>query len=372
MPLKIEIDNHFYSSIGEPVYSEDDETFILNFPPPIYEIKVDYLLEPKTEIDHNNYTLFLFKNNFYAENHIYQVYESELDERLGWMFPIQAINSKSHSFTDNQFFLNYAFAAIKILLIGSNLTRSNSSKFNRDNYSVLDFYEDDDILLVLSNQKIAKIENFSIDNFIPCLFKFGYHLVTSSKSGENIFHSQNQFYDQLSTRIVLKPISKCLQSELYVNNLFKKFLPYEQHHLVRFSVLYQIVEWLIEKIFQKELLSRIGDYRCRAPNDTIEFYELKESIIELTNEKKRINKLFSNYANIAASCHDLKRKCDILLNALGKEQNDSITHSLYRIRNILYHGYRNLNDVMVEMVEEINREFEIVIVELVINYSEDN
>lgn len=53
---------------------------------------------------------YLFLHNEredYSENSIFQVYVGE--QRIGWIFPIQALLSNQHDYAANTFFLRYAY-----------------------------------------------------------------------------------------------------------------------------------------------------------------------------------------------------------------------------------------------------------------------
>lgn len=49
-----------------------------------------------------------------TENSIYQVLVK--NQRIGWIFPVQALLSRDHDYAKNSFFLKYAYVAICLLL----------------------------------------------------------------------------------------------------------------------------------------------------------------------------------------------------------------------------------------------------------------
>lgn len=65
-----------------------------------------------TEYNPQNFKLVILynKRRDCTENSIYPVYVKK--QRIGWIFPIQALLSKSHDYAENRFFLKYACVAL--------------------------------------------------------------------------------------------------------------------------------------------------------------------------------------------------------------------------------------------------------------------
>jgi len=372
MALKIRTSPTDHITFDSAAFIPEESTFVLRSShAPNISIQIDYTLKVISTYQGADYHIYLFKNSLYAENHIYQVYERLIDDRIGWIFPIQALTSTSHSYVSNEHFLQYAYVAFEKLCMKEDCIRAKVPDLREDRMlDIYDFYDDDDIILILCKDKTGKIDKFNINNYLPSLFKYGYFFIDTEKTGTFRNPSENEHYNNLDVRLNVESISPYLYTENYIYNLFKHYLPYENHHLVHFSLLYQIIEILIEKIFSSELKKYIERLSDLNDSDTVRFFEIKEDLLGLAKEQERIKKIFNDYLRQSINYGDLKISCDSFLEKAGVLPTDSITKSLYNVRNILFHGYRRVNQNMILDIKTINVEFEKIVVDLLNNYDE--
>ena len=97
---------------------------------------------------------YLFLHNEredYSENSIFQVYVDK--QRIGWIFPIQALLSDQHDYAGNKFFLRYAYVAVWLLL--NNIKSENEQEISSEIF-LDDFYDNSLTLLVLDNENISR------------------------------------------------------------------------------------------------------------------------------------------------------------------------------------------------------------------------
>ena len=92
-------------------------------------------------------------------------------------------------------------------------------------------------------------------------------------------------------RVNLTPISDNLFGVNYVSDLFQDLI-FESHPIIKFHILYQIIEMSMERILfnEVEILSK----KLKAKK--IFAIDFKDKITTFESESKRINKLFSEYA----------------------------------------------------------------------------
>ena len=64
-------------------------------------------------------------------------------------------------------------------------------------------------------------------------------------------------------------------------------------------------------------------------------------------------------------------KCNSLLSKINKEPEEILCYALYSVRNLLVHDYRCLSNDMVIILNEINLEFEKLIIDILIMYREE-
>jgi hypothetical protein len=150
------------NSVLFKIYDNNNQNSILIEYPPVLE----------EEFNHTDFQIFLFENNYLnAENDVFQVYEKDENIRLGWIFPLSNLEGKENDFTDNKFLNKYKFVAFQLLLLAKekNITLNEI----QDDFQLSDIYPDNPIILILSNNNTSKINDFSIDNYIPSFSKLG-------------------------------------------------------------------------------------------------------------------------------------------------------------------------------------------------------
>lgn len=358
-------------SMDKVVLDRDNSSFKLSDTAESLSISVKYILRLEDNYNQNDYLIYLFRHDGIAENHIFQVYEKNLEERIGWIFPLQSLMSSDHSYAVDEHFLKYAFVAfVKLLTRDSDLPDYVPNLNAENSYTLEDFYGENRVVLVLSKQLLTKIDNFNVLSYIPSLYKQGYRYLTLSNCFiEGSTKRKEIYFEETRRRINICRTSKYLEDNSYLSFLFIDLLPYEKHCLVRFHLLYQVIELLMERILNKVLktfLSEIQGYTDIQAN--ILKGKLHE-INSLVSERIRIQKLFTEYVeNI--DYIKLQDECNKLLSLAKLEQEEDFVRSLYTARNLLVHNYRTLPPHSEEYIEELNESLETVIIDLLINYKE--
>ena len=319
------------------------------------EIEVKYLLEVHNDFEHriNDFSIYAFYNNKCSENSIFQVYDKEQRKRIGWIFPIQALVSNQHDFYDNKYFLRYAYIAMKKLLEANDNINIKDIQYKEECYSLLDFYDDEIVILILDGENTNKIECFNIDDYMIDLYKYGYCLNNGSNDLD--------YFEEIKGNLNLNRIKPYLRKENYIIELFKNYLGREKKDLLKFYLMYQIIELIMEKIFNKELLNIIDSLS----NDEKSLFDVKEDLSKVANEKDRINKLTNKYSGPGITCiEELQESCNRLLECQGKKTANSVGNSLYTVRNLLVHNYREVTKENRRLIKDININLEKYIIEL--------
>ncbi|MFM7370914.1 MAG: hypothetical protein ACKO2Z_24615, partial [Sphaerospermopsis kisseleviana] len=160
-----------------------------------------------------------------------------------------------------------------------------------------------------------------------------------------------------------------LQGEAYLDRLFKSLLKTEENPLVRFYLLYQVIELVIEIIFEKSFSDIINNFQNNADKN---IYELKESITNISSEKERISKLIAALEKKidAVSKTNLHLLCNQLLTAFNSDNKNSLPLALYSVRSLIVHKFRNLPEKDLPKLEQINREFENIVIKIILNFEE--
>lgn len=383
MPLKIkdEISDIHYS-LTEVIPNRNDEQFYFELSDVQNNIKIfiDYVLTLDSEYKPEDYSLFILKSWVLdKENDIFQVFDKEFYKepnrvRLGWIFPIQALLSNEHQYADNKHFLKYAYVAFLKLLKNQEEYTTFNPLFSKitNNYKLTDFYGEDIIILILCNSPLQKIDNFQVDNYITSLYSYGYYFCQPIENLKEI-DTRSDSENPTGKNLILQKNSSCLQKEDYVYRLFKDLLKNEEHHLVRFYLLYQVIELIIQIVFERKILEEIKNFNNN-PDKNIR--KLKEKIDNISTEKKRVSILINddvkiNNPNLLISCNELIK----LFNDDDSNEKDDISKkqdlggALYDVRCLIVHQFRKLPDkILEENLREINKEFENIVIKIILDY----
>lgn len=318
----------------------------------------DYDLDINEMNDISNYDIHLLYNKNFAENNIFQIFDG--DTRLGWLFPMQAIISRKHDFAENKHFLNYAYVAFLKLLIESENLKINNLSYREDcNYKLEDLFDIESThVLITSKANTEQINDYDYQNYIPSLYEKGY----LSRYGGN--YKEIDCYG----KIKLNKVSSDLNQEVFVKYLFNEILVESSHPLVKFYMLYQVIELLIEKIFNYELTILLDGLS----KDEKNLFQVKEDLGSLANESERIKKLFNQYSKHNASRNELMNLCNVLLEGIGRDKKNSPEKALYSVRNLYVHDYRSIPIEYKSQIEQINDVFEKVVIETIHTFNLNN
>ncbi|WP_235335263.1 hypothetical protein [Aphanizomenon flos-aquae] len=282
-------------------------------------------------------------------------------------------------------FLKYAYVAFyKLLLNQEDYSHFTPSIEQIEDYKLTDFYGDNIIILILFKTNIQKIANFNIDNYLASLYSHSYYYCEPTENIKKINTCQptedlNEIKNRANlkssgnTRLILQRSSKYLQGESYIDRLFKSLLKTEEHHLVRFYLLYQVIELMIQIVFERKILDEINNFNNNADKNIRKF---KEKIDNISTEKTRVSILINDYVkinnpNLLISCNELIK----LFNDDDSNEKDDISKkqdlggALYKVRCLIVHHFRKLPDkILEEKLREINKEFENIIIKIILDY----
>lgn len=314
------------------------------------EINTKILLDD--EYNPNNFVVKILHNNRNdcTEESIYQVLIER--QRIGWIFPIQSIHSKEHSYSENAYYLKYAYVAWCHLLSSCVADVEFIEDFN-----LFNFYQDDINLLVLDNDNCAKITDFDYDKYIVSLFQNGY-----SESGLGNLFSDSIVHDKT---IKLCRMSNNLDDIPYIIELFRNQIPNETNEISRFHTYYQIIEILISKVFDDLFMKFLDELG----GDSNNLFERKEKLSEFTNEKYRVKRLCNDYSKIETSLrNELNEKCKSLLVYTNGKTGNEMHDNLYQVRCLIVHRMYLLDDKAKIILKEINDLFLDLIIQLTMTF----
>lgn len=305
------------------------------------------LLNLDAEYNPRDFEYYLLRNDRedYSENSIYQVYASK--ERIGWIFPIQALMSRQHDYVKNKFFLRYAYVASCWLLENINCYNQKFSEI----VVLSDFYDDTSTILVLDKENTKKINNFQLEDYTVSLYQKGYSYSTIEKANK---------------RINLQPISRELRNIKYIHTLFEKEVPKNQEAFAKFHTYYQIIEILISVVFE----DKFKKFVAQLTSNKGSLFDKRDDLGNMVLEKQRVKWLFSNYVEISGEdVAILNDCCKKLLQLNGKKTCSTMAENLYSVRCLLVHNMYILNNESHELLKDLDNAFIDVLMDMLLTFN---
>ena len=329
--------------------------------------EINYPLKILEDYNPANFEIFLLAKKDLLENDIYQVYDKGRDKRIGWCFPIQALNSTDHDYAENEHFLRYAYIASYKLICSCPENVFNYSPNLDSNYlSFTDFFSESTAVLLISLETLDQSCEFNINEWIPSLFLNGY-VKLGSRDPKSLVWSGSR---PTQNRLNLHSVTHIVEGLSFVQNVFSDLLAYESNDLFNFFYLYQIIELLLEQVFKIEQRKIIAELSV-VGEDTVRIKEILEKIQQYTSEKKRLHLLVETYTHTPSelNSNDLLDACNKFHLTPDKDINTNVCDSLYKVRNMLFHQYRNVQKI--DTLEIINLELTPFIVKLLFNFNNE-
>lgn len=292
-----------------------------------------------------NFDIYFLTKKDVLENDIFQVYDEGLGSRIGWMIPINSLESNSHDYADNIHFQKYAYVGIVEALKNLNkeiyLTNTLPSDFS---IQLSDIFHEFTVLLIISKETLPHESYFDINRATSSLIKYGY-IKLSTRNPEQIFFKADSPQGE---KLTIQQVSKDIYSYELISNLLIDFFTYEKNALFQFFFLYQIFELLIDEIYQTEqekLVENIVD----AFGDSGKTKHELDKLSEFLSEKTRLTKLINSYSQVTPTELDnLKNICNDFLKKIGRKEGEFFHAYFYPIRNFLFHQYRDYNQTLLE------------------------
>lgn len=305
-----------------------------------------------------DFMLKILFNQKAVESSIFEVHCDNSD-RVGWLFPLQALLSNQHDFHDKPFFLKQAYVAY-YLIIEMIVDKIDFEKV--DDVILTDFLNENCQILLLEKRSLNRDSViFTYEKYAPSLLAYGY---TNRNSGFKLGR-----LDELGRRIKLRRVSEKLEQDAYILTLFRELIPSELDELSRFHVLYQTVEVMINIIFQRRFELMLQ--RLQTSTTNIYVNETAEELKNLMGEKERVRLLFTKWSDIDGGVGSaLLNECKAFLDDNGYPVKRDLFACLYGTRNLIVHSMYKLDTEGLEKLRVINEKFLYVLVEMVNTFAE--
>lgn len=324
------------------------------------EFEYNSVLEIKPKFNPLKYDCYLLHNNRdeISENSIYKVYFDDI--RGGWIFPIQALISKEHNYSEDDFFLQYAYLGMYFLLSSFNYEDIDLERLIEEKY------DSNDHLLLIDHDNVKPINNFSINNYVVSLFKHGYGFNNEG----NIITDDIIIPDK---NMKLKSIPQCLTDNVGISFIFRELIEKKESEYSLFYVLYQLVEILISKVLVLVYKKQVNSIDW----DETDLFDKNDTINKAISEKNRIKALFNEYSKL--DNRDVENFSNVCKNFLISSRYDTeeslkdknCVENFYRVRCCLVHSLYKYDISTKNLLFEVNKCFLDIIMDILLTFKED-
>lgn len=370
MSLILTRNNEDDFEVNQLRFSRAQNLFIAknNLTEEILEFKYPLDRDDKFNTKETDFEIYLFHKDNFAANEIYQLKINT--KRLGWIIPIQALLTSEHDYATNEHFFPYSYNAYRILL-KNKINLPYNKNITKNEVTLESIYGENTIIFIAYRKYIKEIKtnfniDFKIEDYLLFFYQYGYTFLSPSNF--------SSLYDLKLPNFIAKPfpgkqvelerISEDLKDDKpYLNSLIQGLIKLEKHPLVKFHLLYSVIELFISKIFDSEFKSSLQSFL-----NTTDFYDSKEKLNKLANEKDRIKKLFSN------KCPNLNH---VLLQELQDASNSFLSfvfapqifkkktgEAIYKVRSTIFHNLRVIPNGYETQLSNVLAKLEAIILDI--------
>jgi hypothetical protein len=343
---------------------EGDNYFQLTDTTKKNEIRIKFIPEFVSIRDPERFECILFENAYLtAENDIFELYESTISGRFGWIFPISALDSNDNDFVGNDSFKHYRHIAYQKLLERDYEIKYQESKVE---FQLSEIFRNI-FVCILSKDEIAKLPGFQIEHYTLSFLKYDYLLYNGSLQGKIAFDKTKDIGDIRKGKHSFKIHKSSFDITLnaYTKSLFLEHLYQTENPLIKYILLYQILEHFIQEKGDSLLDPIILEYQQKK----ITKNTLREKIGKIQSDRNLLKKVIDTSIIKKETKDGFNEKCTYLFNDLKLDLDNNFGDIIYDLRNLITHNYRILTDKTNELNEVILL-FEAIMFELLITLNE--
>lgn len=302
----------------------------------------DKLRKVNLTFDINEYVVHRFANPYLnAQNDIFKL--KYKDKNIGYIFPASALIDDNDDEVFDEIKQAYKFYCIKKIL--ENVTLDNSINIDEPkNLSTL--LDENSIFVIVYNPQFVS-GKFNIYEFLPSLALRGYYFYPEDSVPNVLKISVDDISELIETRFheyrnednfKLVSSRNILDSSTIFKLLYKKLLVESGDILHRFLILYQVIEFMIDKHRKEDLKVLFSEI------SSLSNFKFMQKVNDVNNTRKIINKLF-NGVNF-----DVKEEITNAIISFIREidsdyQNSDTGSAIYDIRNFIFHDYKKIIEV---------------------------
>ncbi|MNK04083.1 hypothetical protein D3C87_219390 [compost metagenome] len=322
--------------------------------------------------------IYLFKNDFVTSNVLLKLKLKEKPDQnklVGYIFPMSALKDNPGIFP-NEHLKSTAFNVILKLLKEQDLSLTANSPIYRTDaaYELTDFYDEDLVVVAVCDQFVT-FPDYDFMDYLPALYRYGFRLAPNfnfSPPASDCDVVINNYLG-LQAAVNISIPKNQLHLNYFINSLLKNDLFLKDNEVARFHLYYQVVEMMMERVYKNEFKNELI-----IKFSTLAAYDIKESARDMVKETYSLDKLVgSNYSLINNDILDeLHLRIEDLLAYIRITYNSQeISRKIYKVRNVLFHGYskvlenRHLDKNRINTyLKKVNDSFEYLLIDIVTSY----
>lgn len=292
-----------------------------------------------------NYQVFRFINPYLnAQNDLFRVKYGE--KSIGYIIPFAAIEEGDETpdveFDEPQ--QAYKYYCVKSILEEFDFPVEPTA----EPIPFSDLVDKNSIFVILFKPQIDDV-NFKVEDCLPSFAVKGYYFfpkgvspnvlsIAIDKAGDVEFSNliDARFYCYRGNHAIKIDHSRdIIDNNPMMQLLYKKLLAESNNSLHRFLILYQVIEFLVDKRIRKDIEAVLAE------KDTLTNYRFVQRINELNNTRSTINKLFErvHFDEKAEITNSLR---DFILEFDADSKSQTAGDCLYDIRNLLFHDFKSV------------------------------
>ena len=268
-----------------------------------------------------------------AEGLVVNVRDSIRDERVGVICSIESLSTRDHSWSSDEHFDLVASALpLKLLLDLANFSIPVAWR-DGGSYELSDFFPEHLAVLAIRDPDPS---GRSPQDYLPSLLKRGF----LSYSGHGRYCDDEWRLPALGKEVKVKPMDSRFGESEYVRHLFERLLPRETSPLAYFVAAYQVLELLMQDVFQ-ERLTEFKREVAAFDGCASDLRKLNQKLAEVTGEEARLRVVFEGRQVARSSFPDLANACEELIGATATPALQ-LHELVYQVRNKILHSLRDL------------------------------
>lgn len=306
------------------------------------KLRVQYCLPVTDGYDPTELRVFLLKRRELPEQSILEIKLDCCTEKAGHLFPLRLFETEDAGYTQtasgNPRILRFQKVAFAALCHIARAYQQESSQIEEP-VSFVNYFGDDTVVLTISNEMTRVPKDFSLGNYLPNLFKYGYlkHEPPNKKNSQQELNVPFENINEIRT-LTLKRVSPEIPNLNFVNNIFVELLPNAWSPITSFFLCYQVIETCIEKIRLENCDNFISNLET-SKNDAVMTRKALNDYQRESSEKERIKQLFKVF--LSAGTINSFNEGKNLLRRLGLNEPELVEDYaiLYALRNYFFHAF---------------------------------